>query len=81
VWWNRNAHYTCGFGFGCFFGLGCFSVVFCVWDDGLVHTAMLDAMLVIVGVVGRMLKFFVAHTFWVMSAVLCTAGFLVKNLL
>jgi hypothetical protein len=35
---------------GCFLGLGCFSLVVCVWDEGLVHTVNMDAMLSSVGV-------------------------------
>ena len=47
----RTAHHTCGFGFAWFFGLGCFSLAVYVWEVGLVHTVMLDAMLGSVSVV------------------------------
>jgi hypothetical protein len=39
-----------GFGKGCFFGLGCFSLAVCVWEEGLRHTVIMDAMLGSVGV-------------------------------
>ncbi len=51
----KIAHYTGGFGNGSFLGLARFSVVFCMWETGLVHTAMLDVMLAGVGVVWGML--------------------------
>jgi hypothetical protein len=37
-------HYTVGFEMGFVFILGLVSVVDCVWEVGLFHTAMLDSM-------------------------------------
>jgi hypothetical protein len=61
-----------GFGFVWFFGLGCFSLVVCVWEAGLVHTAMLDSMLAGVGVSVGYVGFFVS----VLLLVVCSSCFL-----